>query len=369
MKIVADEEIPYIEEYFGSEGEVVRVKGRELNALQVRDADLLFVRSISPVNANLLQGSSVKFVGTVTAGADHLDTAYLAEADIHWSTAAGFNAPPVADYVVCVVAALQRQDMLGVKARVAIIGVGEVGKRVAESLIHLGFDIVYCDPFRAHEDADFIHTPLEEIADVDMICLHVPLTKNGDYPTYHFLTAEFLSRQKPGTVLLNASRGAVINTDTLLSAGSPLTKCLDVWEHEPTPDPMLLEQAFIATPHIAGYSVQSKWRGVEMIYRAVCDAGILAGREIIPTNATRHTMEFSERATTWQEIVLGVFNPILLTALMRAKLSVAAEPGPQFDELRASVNYRQEFRYVNLVANGLQPQDRQILQSLGFVLS
>lgn len=367
MKIVADEEIPYIEEYFGDEGEIVRFKGRELTSSEVRDADLLFVRSVTPVNASLLNGSAVKFVGTITAGSDHLDTAYLASANIHWSNAAGFNAPPVADYVVCVVAALQRQDMLGIKGRAAIIGVGEVGKRVAESLIHLGFDIIYCDPFRARQEADFIHTPLDDIANVDLICVHVPLTKSGDYPTYHFLSADFLMRQKPGTVLLNASRGAVINTNTLLSAGSPLTKCLDVWEHEPTPDPLLLQQALIATPHIAGYSVQSKWRGIEMIYRAVCDSGILPDREIIPSHATRHTMEFSERATSWQEVVLGVFNPILLTALMRAQLSAAASPGVQFDELRASVNYRQEFKYVNLVAKGLSAKDKQLLQALGFI--
>ena len=131
---------------------------------------------------------------------------------------------------------------------------------------------------------------------------------------------------------------------------------------------MLLQQSLIATPHIAGYSVQSKWRGVEMIYRAVCDSGILPDREIIPSNALRHTMEFSERAVSWQDVVLGVFNPILLTALMRAKLSAAAAPGIQFDELRASINYRQEFKYVNLVAKGLAAEDRRILQALGFIL-
>lgn len=369
MKIVADEEIPYIEEYFGNEDDIVRFKGRELTAGTVQDADIVFVRSVTPVNASLLQGSTVKFVGTVTAGSDHLDTAYLADAGIHWSTAAGFNAPPVANYVVCVVAALQRQDALSLKGRAAVIGVGEVGRQVAQSLSHIGYEIVYCDPIRARQEADFVHTPLEEIADVDLICLHVPLTKSGDYPTYHFLSADFLTRQKPGTVLLNASRGAVINTDTLLSAGSPLTKCLDVWEHEPTPDPLLLKQAMIATPHIAGYSVQSKWRGVEMIYRAACDRGILPDRGIVPSNAMRHTIEFSARAITWQEIVLGIFNPILLTALMRAKLSTTAAPGVQFDELRASVNYRQEFNYVNLVAPGLPAVDRHVLQSLGFTFT
>ncbi len=223
MKIIADAHIPFIQDYFANHGELILKKGREISHAEVQDADVLLVRSITPVNQALLADTKVKFVGSVTAGADHLDTHWLDEAGIAWSVAAGFNAPPVADYVTCIMAALQsKQDFKMLGARAAVIGVGNVGKLVAARLKILGMEVVLCDPLRAQEEQDFHSVTLDKLADLDLISLHVPLIKNGEHPTYHFINREFLQKQKPGCVLINASRGAVINSHDLLAHGTHL---------------------------------------------------------------------------------------------------------------------------------------------------
>src|SRR3990167_2411841 len=252
MKIVADSHIPYLDKYFGGKDKLVLKPGRIMTADDVRDADILLVRSVTQAGRGLLSGSRVKFVGSVTAGADHLDTQWLNQAGIAYAVAAGFNAPPVADYILSVIAALQRKTVLpdsGIRA--CVIGVGHVGQRVASQLKLLGIEVLLCDPVRAANEPDFKSVPLSTISDQDVILLHVPLTKSGEHPTYHFIDKAFLSRQKPGCVLINASRGSVINTEDLMHHGRHLFWCFYVFEHEPKINKGILERAMIATPHIA----------------------------------------------------------------------------------------------------------------------
>lgn len=267
MKIVADQQIPYLHDYFASMGELILKPGRAISSADVEDADILLVRSVTRVDAALLQRSRVRFVGSVTAGADHLDREWLDRQQITYQTAAGFNAPAVARYVEGVLNLLEHHKP-GSRKSAAVIGVGHVGKRVAAILKTYGYDIILCDPLRAEAEAEFVSTPLAEIADVDLITLHVPLTFNSRYPTCHFIDAAFLQRQLPGCVLINAARGAVVDTEALLQAGKHLTWCFDVWENEPNIHLSVLEKAWIATPHIAGYSAESKRRGTELIYQA-----------------------------------------------------------------------------------------------------
>lgn len=366
MKIVADENIPFIKDYFGGYGELLLKPGRSITHADVHDADMLLVRSITHVDAKLLANTPVKFVGSVTAGADHLDTKWLEQAGIVWSVASGFNAPPVADYVVSVIAALQRKKLLkqnNIKA--AVIGVGNVGRLVVERMKLLNFDITLCDPLRAQEEADFVSTPFNELSDLDLISLHVPLVKSGQHPTYHFIDKDFLQRQKPGCILLNASRGSVINSADLLQYGTHMHWCFDVWEREPKIDKNVLQQSLIATPHIAGYSVQSKIRGIDMIYRIVCDNQMLEPKPINPIVMPKQRLGFAGEQHDWQDIILGVFNPVVITEMMRSILLPDENYAHLFDEMRNQFNYRYEFGYTNIIDEICSDQDRVILKGLG----
>jgi len=368
MKIVADSHIPFVKDYFSAYGELVLQKGRQISHEDVKEADILLVRSITPVNQQLLENTKVRFVGSVTAGADHLDTQWLEEVGIQWHVAAGFNAPPVADYVTGIVAALRSEnvfDLNGVRA--AVIGVGNVGKLVAEKLQTLGMSVVMCDPLRANAEHDFHSVSLDELSELDLITLHVPLVKTGAHPTYHFIDRHFLQRQKPGCVLINASRGSVINTTDLLQYGEHLRWCFDVWAGEPNIDKAVLEKAYLATPHIAGYSVQSKIRGIDMIYRLFCENNIIMPHAIAPVTLPRQQLFFSGMNHHWQDIVLGVFNPRIMTAMMRDILLPSQDAGVRFDEMRNQFNYRHEFGFTDIHAQVL-PDDRQLLQKLGLTI-
>lgn len=366
MKIVADSHIPFISQYFGGYGELILKAGRAISKEDVLDADMLLVRSITHVDEKLLAGSKIKFVGSVTAGADHLDTKWLDEVGILWSVAMGFNAPPVADYVLSVIAALQTKGLLLQKnVKAAVIGVGQVGRLVADRMRMLGFEIILCDPLRAENESDFVSTALSAIAEVDLISLHVPLTKTGKYPTRHFIDKHFLQKQKKDCVLINASRGSVIQSRDLLPFASHLIWCFDVWEHEPHIDKEILQAAFIATPHIAGYSVQSKIRGVDRIYQIACDLKMLEAKPLTPIPMPRQRLDFSEKNLGWQEIVLGVFNPMVITTMMRTLLLPEEEEGKGFDEMRNQFNYRYELGYTTVEDHSVAARDRRLLEKLG----
>lgn len=370
MKIVADAHLPYLQEYFGCYGEIQTVIGREMCAEDVKDADMLLVRAVTMVNEDLLTGSRVKFIGSMTAGTDHLDIAWLNQAGISWSAAPGFNAPPVADYVVSTVAALMRRRMLpSKKLKAAVIGAGNVGLLVMKCLRLLDIEVMVCDPLRAAADKNFKSTPIEEIADVDLISLHVPLTRDGELPTYHMIGSNFLRRQKPDSVLLNASRGAVVDSAALQQDGTHMIWCLDVFENEPEIDKTIMEHAAIATPHIAGYSVQSKVRGMEMLYQAACKQGIIAPQATAPLAMPRQELNYSGTQHHWQDIVLGVFNPVVMTSMMRTTILPAEHHGVVFDELRNRFQYRHEFAYTSVPGLVIPDAEVRILVHLGFDLN
>lgn len=363
MKIIADAHIPFVKNYFSHAGELILKPGRSIVHDDVKDADLLLVRSITPVNKALLDKSKVKFVGSITAGADHLDTHYLDEAGIAWSVAAGFNALPVADYVVSVMASLQARAIIASKKRLkaAVIGMGNVGRLVADRLTKLNMEVVVCDPIRAQNETDFISTPLSELNNLDLISIHVPLTRTGSHPTHHMINQTFLKNQKANSVFLNASRGAVVDESDLKQFGSHLIWCLDVWKHEPHIDKTMLESACIATPHIAGYSIQSKYRGIEMIYQSAVEKKCIPPAPPASLSVPHQTISFSNQSVSWQTVVLKVFDPFLLTQTLKNQDS-------DFDALRNAFNSRHEFAFTTLVEVNLDLPDRILLQGLGFHL-
>lgn len=270
MKIVADENIPLISRFFGEFGEIVELPGREITSHELQDADILIVRSITKVNSKLLEGTPVKFVGSCTIGMDHIDTDYLQQQGIKFTNAPGCNANSVVEYLLsCLSVLTETHDFHWETLSVGIIGYGNVGSLLASRLKKLGMNYTAYDPFLDDPSLG----SFEQVLNCDIITLHVPLTTDTEYPTFHMFNKDVLSRLRPDQVLINASRGAVIDNSALLDClnkdSSPIA-ILDVWENEPEIDIDLAKKVFIGTPHIAGYSFDGKVAGTEMVYRWLC---------------------------------------------------------------------------------------------------
>ncbi len=365
MKIVADDKIPLITDYFGTAGELILKPGRALQASDVADADLLIVRSVTHVNAALLQASKVSFVGSVAAGADHLDAAWLDSAGIRWASATGSNAISVVEYVICIIAALQKMSLLTAeKPRAAVIGVGRIGSEVARQLEMLGFEVLLCDPIRAKHEKDFISTPLAAIENCDFITIHTPLTHKGSDPTYHMIAKDFLQRQIKGAVLVNAARGSVIDFSDLKEYGETLYWCLDVWENEPLIDFKVLELATLATPHIAGHTRQAKQRGLDMIYHTAVREKIIAPHTAMTMQFPEQVLDFQQQAADWRDVILKIYNPAESTVMMQQKM-LESSAEKTFDRLRNDFNSRYEFHFVTVINVLLNPLDKNILQKIG----
>lgn len=263
LRIVADANIAYVHDAFGALGDVTTLPSRELTPASVRDADLLLVRSTIRVDAALLTGSRVRFVATATIGIDHLDTAYLDGAGIRWVSAPGSNADSVVQWFA---AALARVPDVA-RRQLGIVGVGNVGARIER--LFRALDVkppLLCDPPRARREGGAAFVALDELlASCDLVTLHVPLTRSGPDATFQLLDAR---RLRPDAILINACRGEVLDTASALAVDNPLL--LDVFEGEPRPDRRLVARATLATPHIAGHSLDGKANGTKMIYDAAC---------------------------------------------------------------------------------------------------
>lgn len=363
MKIVADENIPHAEALFSSLGELVLKPGRSLSASEVNDADALVLRSVTKVNASLLESSQVRFVGTCTIGTDHLDVDYLTQRGVAFASAPGCNANAVVQYVVC---ALSELGALRKGAKVAIIGCGNVGSRVYRALTALGLDCVGIDPY-LKSTAQMRIVPFEAVYEADIICMHTPLVQAGPYPTAGLINLSQLSELKKGAVLLNAGRGECIDNSDLLrfcQAGGELRLVLDVWENEPDINVALVDYVDIATPHIAGYSFEGKINGATMVFRALARH---LGREESWINA--RISDFEEKyfgpEKTLTEPSLAALCAMTYRvhddhrALVRARDKLPAS----FDHLRKHYPMRREFSHYRPVNADLP---RATLESLGF---
>lgn len=288
MKIVVDDKIPYIREKLAVlADEVVALRGAEITADDVRDADVLIVRTRTRCDERLLSGSRVKLVATATIGFDHLDTDYLERAGIAWTNCPGCNSGSVAQYVECSLLQLQRHKGLELKgATIGIVGCGHVGSKVKRVAERLGMRVLVCDPpleealskGRKYGEEALSNggewVSLDTIArEADIISFHVPLTREGRHATWHMADEAFFHRLARVPYIINTSRGEVVDNCGLLSAldeGRVRDAVIDVWEHEPHIDLRLLKRVFIGTPHIAGYSADGKVNADNMVIDALC---------------------------------------------------------------------------------------------------
>lgn len=275
MKVIVDKDIPYIKETITRlADEVVFLAGSTFTNELVKDADALIVRTRTHCNESLLEGSSVRFIATATIGFDHIDTDYCARKGIVWSNCPGCNAASVQQYLESVFILLQQNGKLATETPVVgIVGVGHVGQKIAALAQRRGMRVLLNDPPRAARgEQGFVS--LEEIARyADIITFHTPLTTEGQYATYHLADASFFRSLKRSPILINTSRGEVVETQALkdaLAQGQVSHAVIDVWEHEPHIDLDLLQSVFIGTPHIAGYSADGKANATQMALEAFC---------------------------------------------------------------------------------------------------
>ena len=371
MRIVVDENIPFGREAFGRLGNVVTLHGRKMDAAAVRDADLLIVRSITKVNRELLEGSRVRFVGTCTIGTDHVDELYLRERGSAFASAPGCNANSVAEYVVAALLVLAKRGGYRLEGKtIGVIGVGNVGSKVVVKCEALGMSVLQNDPPLARANPnDKRFLPLEPLMNADFITLHVPLVKEGPDRTKHLADAVFLKRMKPGAVLLNSSRGAVVDNKAI-----DRTIVLDVWEHEPNINVSFFDRVALGTPHIAGYSYDGKVNGTTMIYQAVCK---MLGRKpdwnatplLPPSPHTCLTLNATGRADedVLREAVLTVYNIEADDRRLRAIAGLpAGERGAYFDRLRKEYPQRREFHNTTVTITGGSPVLCAKLAGIGF---
>lgn len=374
LKIVADENIPALQTLFAPLGELHTCPGRAICRDDLLDADMLLVRSVTPVNRALLQGTSVRFVGTATIGTDHVDQADLTELGIGFSSAPGCNADAVVEYVLSALLHLAEEQSFDLWQRcVGVVGVGNVGSRLAARLEALGIRTLLCDPPRqrtlpAGEAAHFCS--LEQLlSEADIVSLHTPLTRIGEDATWHLLQAERLALLQPDTILINAGRGAVIDNLALLELAGQrddLTLVLDVWEDEPVVNPALAACVKIATPHIAGYSLEGKLRGTWMLYQAWCAfAGVAVEQsfeQLLPA-ADVTEMHLTEVAGLLPPVRM-LYDPYRDDRALRASLSAPEQQQKAaFDQLRKQYPVRREFSALTL---RLPTARQSIFKALGF---
>jgi erythronate-4-phosphate dehydrogenase len=366
-----------VEQAFSTLGEVSLVSGRELQAGQLRDADILLVRSVTRVDAELLDGTPVRFVGSATIGFDHVDLDHLQSHGIGFSTAPGSNATSAAEYVISALLVLsERQQFDLADKTVGIIGCGNVGSRVHQKLAALGVECLVNDPPLQEQGGGRDFVGLEEVLGADIITLHVPLTHAGRYPTFHLIDEAFMTRLRPNATLVNTARGAAVDNRALvrLLAGRPdLSVVLDVWEGEPSIDEALLQEVALGTPHIAGYSLDGKLRGTDMIYRAVCGHFGMAGNwEASENLPARQLLDLAVRdetdlAACLREAVFHCYDIRRDDRQLRKMLTLepAERPG-HFDRLRREYPVRREFSEVPVRLGPRQAALRPVLEGLGF---
>lgn len=331
MKIVADRAIPFLAGVFEPWAEVHYLAGGAFRPEDVAEADALIVRTRTRCTEELLAGSRVKLVATATIGFDHIDRCWCREHGVVVETAAGCNARGVLQWVAGVLAHLARKEGWRPEERtLGVVGVGHVGSLVSAYARRWGFRVLESDPPRAAREPDFVSLSIEELASrCDLLTFHTPL----DQTTRHLCNEALLARLPRHGVVINSSRGEVVDNRALCQSG--LTACLDVWEGEPSLDAALLARAEVATPHIAGYSLQGKAQATALAVRAVARHFHLPLTEWYPAGMPRS----EARSIFWEELcstIGGYFD-------VEAESRQLKESPERFEGLREGYRYRKEY--------------------------
>ncbi|MDR3261913.1 MAG: 4-phosphoerythronate dehydrogenase [Tannerella sp.] len=372
LNIVADDKIPFLRGALEPYADIVYLPGAGITPADVADADAIFTRTRTKCHAGLLQGSRVKLIATATIGYDHIDTAYCEANGIRWVNAPGCNSSSVQQYITAALVTLANAHGLRFpELTLGVVGVGNVGSKVAKAGAALGMRVLLNDPPRADKEGQAAFTPLDELLEQsDIVTCHTPLAKEAPYPTYHLASDAFFERMKEGAVFINSSRGQVTDSAALKRAAqSKLSNyLLDVWEGEPTPDPVLLEGAFIGTPHIAGYSSDGKANGTAACIHELCrffGLDILPDwyPALIPSPPMPVILSVDCKGKTGEQ----VFYEAVTHTYPIGEDSLRLKQSPEtFEEQRGNYWIRREFGAFTLCLNDAEAAVAEGLAKLGF---
>ncbi|KAA6352464.1 Erythronate-4-phosphate dehydrogenase [termite gut metagenome] len=345
MKIIVDDKIPYIKEAVRQiTDDVIFVSGKEFTPKLICDADVLIVRTRTDCNRKLLEGSRIQLIVTATAGCDHIDVEYCQQTGIAWSHAAGCNSSSVAQYVQSSLLVLQQTRKIALeRLTIGIVGAGNVGTQVAGRALEAGMRVLVNDLPRQEKEGISRFTDLATIArECDVITFHTPLYREGKYKTYHLADEMFFRSLRRRPIIINTSRGEVVDTGALLHAldiGVVSGAVIDVWEGEPVINRTLLEKAMIATPHIAGYSADGKANATRMSLKTICKYfGVTASFEVTPPSPGNTIVH----AKTYEEALLKIYNPQADSDALKANPE-------QFEKLREKYPLRREEQAYHII--------------------
>jgi len=371
LKVVCDENLNLDLSIIPDQVELVRVNGREITNESLAGAEALLVRSVTSVNRKLLEGSAIRFVGTATSGTNHIDHAYLEEQGIQWSAAPGSNADAVVDYCLACIAywsICNNKDVS--ELSVGVVGAGQVGSRLIQRLSAIGCEVVVCDPpLRERDESSYDFADLARISQCDIVSVHVPYTKSGKHPTEQMIGAKFFQSLSGQSLFINSCRGEVVDETALKEeiAHSNLCVAIDVWQGEPDVDRMLAENVFVASPHIAGYSVLAKKTAGSMITSDLCNyvLGVL-GKEV--SAASDIQIEVTESlipdSSVWHTVLKAFDLPTLSESF---KDSVTqGQVSKEFDAYRVKLAARKEFREMKVESRELSDKEIRMYRALGF---
>ena len=374
LKIVCDDRIPFIRGVFDPYADVLYLPGNEIDRAAVKDADALIVRTRTICNKSLLEGSKVKIVASATIGYDHIDIAWCASAGIEWTNAPGCNSASVQQYVVSVLCSLARRFNLNLcDLTLGVVGVGHVGSKVAAAARALGMKVLLCDPPRARREGREQFVGLDELVrHADIITLHVPLSKEDPDATWHMFDSERIASLSSHQILINTSRGEVVDNKNLknaLKTGRIKASVLDVWENEPEIDGELLDLLSIATPHIAGYSADGKANGTAAVVRAVASLLGLPLEDWQPESIPVAPQGLSFSIDAGEQSVQDVLCKAVFHAydVLEDDSSLRRAPS-YFEQLRGDYPVRRDFSAFNIKLNGGSAEMTSALKTLGFNL-
>ncbi len=381
-KIVCTADLLCAREAFSTLGDVLIRRDDEITPADLADADLFAMRSGTRVDAALLDGSRVRWVGTATIGFDHFDTRWLDQAGIRWVASPGCNANSVSEWLVAALLTLARRGGFRLAGKtLGIVGHGNVGTRVEARARALGMRVLLNDPPRARATGNPAYLPLERVlAESDIVSLHVPLEKGGQDPTHHLADARFFARLKPGATFVNAARGSLVDTPALLAAmerGGVSRVVLDTWEGEPSYHEDLLRRTDLGTAHIAGHSYEGKVIGTAMVYREACrflgvkptwdsEAHLAAELTGHPPRLLRVEASRDPERVVGEGVRMAYGIEADDLALRATLSSDAKARGNGFRAFRKAYPVRREFAWFEVQAPGLAPEARKVLRDLGF---
>ena len=373
IRIVADEKIPYLKGLLEPFADVLYLPGDEITREIVLQADALLIRTITRCDQHLLQGTRVRLIGTATIGFDHIDTIYCDNHSIHWVNAPGCNAASVCQYICSALLALAEKSECHLQDQtLGIVGVGHVGKLVESLACEIGMKIMLNDPPRERNEGPGKFTALDQLLEnSDIISLHVPLNRTGHDKTWHMINKDTLRKMKSSAWLINSARGEIVDTPALKDAiardESPRL-VLDVWENEPQIDKDLLPSVFLATPHIAGYSVEGKANGTAAVVRALGKYFNIPVTNWFPTDIqgpANPEIFLNGKNKTKEEILR---EAVLHTySIFDDDRRFRAEP-QTFERQRGDYPTRREFPAYHITLQNASPEAVMMLKNLGFIV-